>query len=576
MGLLPKSFFMATRDGHLLEAHRRLFRFVLITTTVLIFFYSLAFAYFGARFNSLAMLVGCFGWSPLAYWLDSKGKFVSSRLITIAIGPMCIFVSGLGMPKEAFGEVFFLPAMMLSLLLFDSTNKFEVSIGMGFPLMMWGISKMALLPALPVAWTPSEFPTDMFKVLNFFGAFTLTGIFLMAYRSYMVALKNRALQELEHSKLVEAQLERAQTLAKIGSWEFDLSTLEVTWSKETYQMFGIDPAEKNVFQSYRKLLTAVDLKALDQAMGKCAEEGTSYEIEHDVLLPSGEQKHLVAQGQVIRNPQGQATGIFGTIQDLTAQFTLKQLLVNQQMKLMANAKMVSLGEMAGGISHEINNPLAIILGKMGLLQRQLQKDPPQLDPVKLKESVETVIRTTHRIAKIIEGLRNFAKSSEGDPFKTVALNDVLQGAMDLCRKRFENHSVVLTVECPADLQIECRSTQISQALLNLLTNSFDAVQPLQDRWIHVHVTDGGANVLLRITDSGLGIPPSIAEKMLHPFFTTKPVGQGTGLGLSIANGLFQEHQGSLQYDSKHPHTSFVIEIPKSQIQQMHPNAKQSA
>ncbi|MBK8204245.1 MAG: GHKL domain-containing protein [Bdellovibrionales bacterium] len=103
-----------------------------------------------------------------------------------------------------------------------------------------------------------------------------------------------------------------------------------------------------------------------------------------------------------------------------------------------------------------------------------------------------------------------------------------------------------------------------QVLLNLLNNSFDAVAALPETWVDLKVETIGDNLRMIVTDSGKGILPSIAEKIMDPFFTTKEVGKGTGLGLSISRGIVLSHGGSLIYDSTHPNTRFIIEIPLTQ------------
>lgn len=107
-----------------------------------------------------------------------------------------------------------------------------------------------------------------------------------------------------------------------------------------------------------------------------------------------------------------------------------------------------------------------------------------------------------------------------------------------------------------------RQAQIEQVLLNLLNNSFDAIQSTPDRWIHITARLENHRVLILVTDSGTGIPNDVQQKMLQPFFTTKEVGKGTGLGLSISKGIIEDHQGQLYYDPKNKNTCFVIDLPE--------------
>ena len=117
------------------------------------------------------------------------------------------------------------------------------------------------------------------------------------------------------------------------------------------------------------------------------------------------------------------------------------------------------------------------------------------------------------------------------------------------------------------LVIECRPSQISQALLNLLNNSFDAVANLSHAWVRLDVVERDGSVELSVTDSGKGIAPELREKILQPFFTTKELGQGVGLGLSISNGLIESHRGMLRMDTRSSNTRFVVTLPSKQSQE---------
>jgi C4-dicarboxylate-specific signal transduction histidine kinase len=138
--------------------------------------------------------------------------------------------------------------------------------------------------------------------------------------------------------------------------------------------------------------------------------------------------------------------------------------------------------------------------------------------------------------------------------------------VSFCLSRFKNHGTELLIdEIPENLSIECQSTQISQVLLNLLNNAFDAVQGLDSKSVRITIRDLGDRAEIRVADSGPGIPPEIAKKILEPFFTTKEVGKGTGLGLSISLGIVKSHAGTLILDSTKSHTEFVVTLPKRHI-----------
>jgi PAS domain S-box-containing protein len=262
-------------------------------------------------------------------------------------------------------------------------------------------------------------------------------------------------------------------------------------------------------------------------------------------------------------PGGATQLVLGAIEDITEAKEREALIRVQQGQLIHASKMSTLGEMSGGVAHEINNPLTVIMGFAQRIEAMVAEDA--IDPAELARCGERIVRMTERIARIIRGLRTFAREASADPFETVPLARLISDTLELCQQRFVNYGVKIEVGSFApELAVECRAVQISQVLLNLLSNAFDAVQSLSDRWVQIDAEDLGTGVRIAVTDSGAGIAPEIAAKMLHPFFTTKSVGEGTGLGLSIARGIVESHGGRFYYDPNAPHTRFAFELPKHQ------------
>jgi C4-dicarboxylate-specific signal transduction histidine kinase len=223
------------------------------------------------------------------------------------------------------------------------------------------------------------------------------------------------------------------------------------------------------------------------------------------------------------------------------------------------SKMTALGEMAAGVAHEINNPLMIISGKAQQVLKKIREG--QVEPREFEQALEKIQGTTNRIAKIVSGLRTFSRNGTGDPMQPTLLKTIITDTADLCGEKFRNNNVTFEIGDIPTVILQCRAVQISQVLLNLLNNSFDAVQPLPARWIKLSVESKDDTIKIRVTDSGSGIPPETAEKMMQPFYTTKEIGKGTGLGLSVSNGIVAEHGGKLFYELNQGHTSFVIQLP---------------
>ena len=234
---------------------------------------------------------------------------------------------------------------------------------------------------------------------------------------------------------------------------------------------------------------------------------------------------------------------------------------NAENQLVQTAKMSSLGIMASGIAHEVNNPLAIISGLATQVKIIALREP--LDREMLTDKIDRIESTVVRIAKIVKGLRSFAREGANDNFREVTLGEIFEETLEFCRERFKGAGVGLIIEnINKDIRIECQGVQISQVLLNLLSNACDAITALEEKWIKIEVADMGETIQIIVTDSGQGIDEKTAVKIFEPFYTTKEVGKGTGLGLSISKGIVEAHHGRMFLKGDSEHTSFIVELPK--------------
>jgi signal transduction histidine kinase len=239
---------------------------------------------------------------------------------------------------------------------------------------------------------------------------------------------------------------------------------------------------------------------------------------------------------------------------------LKELQTTQS-KIVHTTKMAALGIMAGGISHEINNPLAAIRLNSSSLRDLAQA--PEVDVGNVLEIADSIDKTVVRIAKIISGLKSFAREGKQDETELAPLQKIISETLDFCQARFKNHGIALTVTpISPDLVIQCRRVQIGQVLLNLLNNAFDAIQDQPKAWVRIEVQESANEVAVAVVDSGPGIPVELRDKLMQPFFTTKEVGKGTGLGLSIADGILKSHGGTFALDTDSSHTRFVFHLPR--------------
>ena len=234
-----------------------------------------------------------------------------------------------------------------------------------------------------------------------------------------------------------------------------------------------------------------------------------------------------------------------------------------EQSLVATSKLASLGEMAAGVAHEVNNPLAIILSYIEEMEEKTQEN--ELFAPAFLSDILKIKQTALRIASIVKSLRTFSRNVENDPFEFVDLKFIIDEALGLCKERFKQQGIEVRIENIPCVKMECRVPQVGQVFFNLLSNAFDAVSNQAKPWVEITAYQPDPHkICICVTDSGNGIEEHVASRIMQPFFTTKEIGKGTGLGLSISSGIALSHGGQLRLNHRHPNTQFVLELPLCQ------------
>lgn len=235
-------------------------------------------------------------------------------------------------------------------------------------------------------------------------------------------------------------------------------------------------------------------------------------------------------------------------------------LTDVQRQLWESNKLASIGRMAGGIAHEINNPLTII----NMYAENIHEGVKQLKlpTPDISEASNKIQEAVSRIAKITDGLRKVAKDHRSLERTENDLNQIIEETLAICRDRMKMQNILFQSDLPqGPLSVICNSAEISQIILNLLNNAIDAVSSAPQKEIFLSVIQSSNFYELRVQDSGK-IDPGIASRIMDPFFSNKPRGEGTGLGLSVGRAIAENHGGQLYLDSKSTHTRFVLQLPK--------------
>ncbi|MBC7467670.1 MAG: PAS domain-containing protein [Bdellovibrio sp.] len=236
-----------------------------------------------------------------------------------------------------------------------------------------------------------------------------------------------------------------------------------------------------------------------------------------------------------------------------------------QNSLIMQSKMAALGEMAAEMAHEINNPLMIIQVKSQMLHERLTKGV--VDAAKIISDLQLIEKNSHRIQKIVHSSKAISRNAELDPYSQVSILTLIDETFEIFQERFNKRKLKLELIVGDGINyndmIEARGSEILQVFVNLLNNAYDAIRHQPEGWVQFELSKAVGNFYeIQVVDSGVKIPKGIADKMMEPFFTTKPTGQGTGLGLSISKQIIENHRGQLFYDSNAPHTRFVVTLQK--------------
>lgn len=364
----------------------------------------------------------------------------------------------------------------------------------------------------------------------------------------------------ENIKNKEKFLSEMAKVAKIGGWELNPTNFTFTFSDEAYAVIEITNREEINLSQFITFFDNVSQVEIQKKFAQVLDKNQGFEFE--AKLNNFEKRIRVTVKVEMLNTGGKR--IFGILQDVTAQRLAEQELDQQKGLALQSSKMAALGEMAGNISHEINNPLAIIHGSAEQLKRLV--DTKLIVDENVIKIVNRIVNTTQRISKIVKGLRSFSREAETDPFMPTLVSDIVDETLALCESRLKHQGVRIDVNIyDLLLKLECKSIQISQVILNLINNSTDAIALLPEKWIKLSCDPVDENTVdFSVTDSGGGIPTEIAAKLMQPFFTTKEVGKGTGLGLYVSRVILQNHGGNLSIDTQSPNTKFVLRLPIKQ------------
>jgi PAS domain S-box-containing protein len=342
--------------------------------------------------------------------------------------------------------------------------------------------------------------------------------------------------------------------ALVGHWDRDL--INVRSNKLYADYFGKTPDE--VKGKHIRELLGEQLFEKNQVHMEKVLAGETQTFERDIATTNGVRNTISTY--IPDASDDEVKGFYVLVYDVTDMKKLERDQKEAEAKLLGNVRLSWLGEMAGGVAHEINNPLAIMMGNLAVAKMKMERNELAADD--LSKTFARLEVSIERIAKIVKSLVQFSgKGVEVSP-QQFKISEVIEEMIPLMSQKLQMLSVKFETEPYEDDFLTFKKVEIMQSLMALIFNSIDAIQDQPNRWIKLKILNGEREIAFIVKDSGPKIPQYIAEKLMLPFFTTKPPGQGVGLGLSVAKSIANNYQGDLIYDAEAPHTTFIFKLAK--------------
>jgi len=363
-----------------------------------------------------------------------------------------------------------------------------------------------------------------------------------------VSARRRTEQALDHASQL---LATAQELAEVGVWEWDLDRDHVEWSDEVYRICGVAPAE--LAASFEALVARVhgdDARRLRGYLEGTRATGAPLGLELRVVRPDGETRTASLRARMVG-----ARRVIGTFADVTSREQLAA-------RLVISDRMVSIGTLAAGVAHEINNPLAFVVANLDMVATEIRERCGGAGWSEISTMLDEAGQGAQRIRNIVRGLTLLGRHDDGRT-ATVAIEPILELALGLANNEIKLRARLVKSYEPTPLVLG-NEAQLAQVFVNLLINAAEAIPEGQLDRHEVRVTtrsDASGAAVIEIRDTGAGIPPEIQGRIFDPFFTTKPVGQGSGLGLSICHGIVRSLGGEISFRSEPRSTTFRIVLP---------------
>jgi PAS domain S-box-containing protein len=364
----------------------------------------------------------------------------------------------------------------------------------------------------------------------------------------------------------EAYLAEAQKLARTGSWAWNVAIRQsVYWSQENYRLFGFDPEEGIPSDEafYQRIHPEDRERVRREVFLERPGEGSHFDVDFRIVLPGGAIKYVRSTGHPVYSMSGDVLEYVGTSIDVTERKQSeeeRERLRQAQEDLAHVNRVTTMGELTASLAHEVNQPIAAAVTNANTCKRWLDANPPNVEEA--REAASRIVKDGTRAAEIISRVRRlFTKNTPQRAFLDV--NEVIREIIVLLQTEAMRYSISVRTELAADLpRVMSDRVQLQQVLMNLIMNSIDAMKDAEGaRELSIKSQKAEKEQLMvTVSDTGVGLPPQQVGQIFNAFFTTKP--QGTGMGLRISRSIIESHGGHLRAAGNSPRgASFSFTLP---------------
>jgi PAS domain S-box-containing protein len=363
----------------------------------------------------------------------------------------------------------------------------------------------------------------------------------------------------------EAYLAEAQRLSHTGSWAWTPATGDIRyWSEECYRILGFDPhGGQPRFETFFQRIHPDDQSKNRETAETALREKANFESDYRIVHTGGEIRDIHVVGHPVLSPSGDLVEFVGTVIDITERKLAeaeRERLRQAQVELAHANRVTTMGELTASLAHEVNQPIAAAATDANTCLRWLTRDQPDLEEA--REAASRMVKDATRAADIISRIRLLFKKVSPQR-ELVDVNEVIREMIVLLRSEATRYSTSVQTELASDLpQVMGDRVQLQQVLMNLLLNGMDAMKDVDTTRELIINSQPAKNeqVMVSVSDTGVGLPAQQAEQIFNAFFTTKP--HGTGMGLRISRSIIESHGGRLWAADNTPRgASFCFTLP---------------